>query len=71
MNLEQATNQGIILYYRERSDVLGNSSLKVQNLTGAYFQIYPDSTSLVQGVFFNWAYPLDWPPPKMPRLAPP
>ena len=25
----------------------------------------------IQGVFFNWAYPLDWAPPKMPRLAPP
>ena len=25
----------------------------------------------IQGVFFNWAYPLDWPPPKMLRLAPP
>ena len=23
------------------------------------------------GCFFNWAYPLDWPPPKMLRLAPP
>ena len=23
------------------------------------------------GCFFNWAYPLDWPPPKMPRLPPP
>ena len=25
----------------------------------------------VQGVFFNWAHPLDWAPPKMLRLAPP
>ena len=25
----------------------------------------------VQGVFFNWAYPLDWPHPKMLRRAPP
>ena len=25
----------------------------------------------VQGVFFNWAYPLDWAPPKVLRLAPP
>ena len=25
----------------------------------------------VQGVFFNWAYPLDWATQKMLRLAPP
>ena len=25
----------------------------------------------VQGVFFNWASPLDWAPPKVLRLAPP
>ena len=25
----------------------------------------------IQGVFFNWAYPLDWATQKMLRLAPP
>ena len=26
---------------------------------------------IIQGVFFNWAYPLDWATQKMLRLAPP
>ena len=30
-----------------------------------------NSALQVQCVFFNWAYPLDWPPPKVLRLAPP
>ena len=26
---------------------------------------------IIQGVFFNWAYPLDWPPPKNASTGPP
>ena len=27
--------------------------------------------NIIQGVFFNWASPLDWPPPNLLGLAPP